>query len=352
MSRAPAGAESLMTLPPSLLAPERPSTATHVLGLDGGATKTTAALLDPTTYQVSFGHAGPSNADAVGEERAHAEIHSAIEATLAESGVPAERVGAVVAVAGTITQTLGPQLEERFDFDFLHLINDVVAAWAVGTRAAPGVATIAGTGSHVFGVGPEGRPWRTGGWGHILGDEGSAYWLGLGGLKAALSYRDGSGPPTRLLADALEAYSLVAIEDLPALFYGKPLTKAEVARFATEVAEAATEGDEVALDLFDRAGRDLANQVHAVVSNTGLGPEPFVVALIGSVFKAGRLIRDSFESSVREFAPKARFEVPELPPVAGSLLLALKSVGAWDSFDYDRLRDALSRQGETTPGHG
>jgi glucosamine kinase len=345
MSRTPASAESLMTLPPSLLAPERASSATHVLGLDGGATKTTAALLDPKTYEVSFGHAGPSNADAVGEERAHGAIASAIEAALAESGVPAERVGAVVAVAGTILPTLGPRLAERFDFDSLHLINDVVAAWAVGTRAAPGVAAIAGTGSHVFGVGPEG-PWRTGGWGHILGDEGSGYWLGLGGLKAALSCRDASGPPTRLLADALEAYSLAAIEDLPALFYGKPLTKAEVARFATEVAEAAAAGDEVALALFERAGRDLANQVHAVVSNTGLGPEPFVVALIGSVFKAGRLIRDSFEDSVRELAPKARFEVPDLPPVAGSLLLALKSVGAWGSFDYDRLRGALSRQGE------
>ena len=59
------------------------------------------------------------------------------------------------------------------------VVNDVVAAWAAATGAGPGVAAISGTGSNVFGVGPDSRTWRAGGWGHLLGDEGSGYWLGV-----------------------------------------------------------------------------------------------------------------------------------------------------------------------------
>ena len=79
-------------------------------------------------------------------------------------------------------------------------------------------------------------------------------WLGLHGLKAALSYRDGSGPPTVLLDAAVDHYDLVAIEDLPEVFYGKPLTKDEVARFAIQVEHAAHAGDLVSIGLFEQAG--------------------------------------------------------------------------------------------------
>jgi N-acetylglucosamine kinase-like BadF-type ATPase len=334
--------ESLMPMPPSLLDGPRIASVTHVLGLDGGATKTVAVVLDLSTYEVAQGRAGPSNADAVGEPNTLAALRTAVATALEAAGVPAERAGAVLAIAGTRTPDFEDDIRASFTFDRLHVVNDVVAAWALGTVCSPGMAVIAGTGSHVFGVDGAGRSWRTGGWGHALGDEGSGYWLGLQGLKAALRYRDGSGPPTALLEAALEAYRLHAIEELPSLFYGKPLTKADVAAFTPRVAAAAEDGDEVAKDLFEQGGRELAVQVRAVVTALELGAEPLTIGLIGSVFQAGPLIRATLERSVLDFAPGARFSVPELPPVAGSLMLAFHSVGAWSDFDYDRLAAALS----------
>jgi N-acetylglucosamine kinase-like BadF-type ATPase len=194
----------------------------------------------------------------------------------------------------------------------------------------------------VFGVDAAGRSWRTGGWGHVLGDEGSGYWLGLHGLKAALGYRDASGPPTVLLDAALVEYELEAIEDLPGLFYGKPLTKDEVARFAVRVEQAAVGGDEVARVLFEQAGRDLAVQIRAVADSLALASEPFVVALVGSVLHGSAILRRELERNVSAFAPGAEFVVPELPPMAGSLLLAVRAEGLGDRLDLRRFQALLA----------
>jgi N-acetylglucosamine kinase-like BadF-type ATPase len=333
--------DSLMAIPPSLLDGSRGSGTPRVLGIDGGATKTAAALLDLADDRVHLAEAGPSNADAVGSETALANLEEAIDAVRASAELEDGVGAAVIAVAGTVSPELEREVTRAFRLDHSYVINDVVAAWAVGTLCEPGIAVISGTGSHVFGVNAAGASWRTGGWGHVLGDEGSGYWLGLHGLKAALGYRDASGPATVLLEDAVAEYGLDAIEDLPTLFYGKPLTKDEIARFTIRVERAAEEGDEVAGSLFEEAGRDLAVQIRAVVDSLGLGPEPFLVALVGSVAHGSAILRGRLEEHVSAFAPGAQFVVPELPPIAGSLLLAVRAEGLWPSLDLERFRAVL-----------
>ncbi len=333
--------DSLMAIPPSLLDGSRGSGCSRVLGIDGGATKTAAALLDLEADRVYLGEAGPSNADAVGAETALANLDEAVAAVRTAAGIGDGIGAAVIAVAGTVSPTLEREVSQAFGLDHVYVINDVVAAWAVGTLCEPGIAVISGTGSHVFGVNAAGASWRTGGWGHVLGDEGSGYWLGLHGLKAALAYRDASGPETVLLEEALVEYSLDAIEDLPTPFYGKPLTKDEVARFAIRVERAADGGDEMAAGLFEQAGRDLAVQVRAVVDSLELGSEPFVIAEVGSVLHGSAILRERFEEHVSAFAPLAQFVLPQLPPIAGSLLLAVRAEGLAASFDLDRFRATL-----------
>jgi glucosamine kinase len=130
------------------------------------------------------------------------------------------------------------------------------------------------------------------------------------------------------------------------VFYSKPFTKGEVAAFAREVAAEADGGDEVARSLLERAGADLAAQVRAPVRMLGLAAsgEEFVIALIGSVFAGASLFRESFERAVREFAPKAAFVLPEIAPVGGSLLLAVRAEGAWDRLDRGPVRAMLAAE--------
>jgi glucosamine kinase len=333
---------SLMPLPPALLDGSRGSRASHVLGVDGGATKTLAAVLDLDSYDVSIGTAGPSNADAVGLEAATAAMLEASREALEGADVSADAVGAAVfALAGSVTPLAEPALERVFG-DHLWVVNDVVAAWAVGTGTAPGVAAISGTGSHVFGVDAAGRSWRTGGWGHVLGDEGSGYWIGLEAVKAALKARDGSGPATGLMTRAAEWFDVAAIELLPEGFYAKEPSKADVAAFTLAVAEEARAGDEVARAIFQRAGSDLATQTLAVVRALGLEWSPFTVGLVGSVWESGELIRTAYEADVEAAAPQATFVAPELPPAAGALLLAARANGTWDELVRERFDEAVS----------
>jgi glucosamine kinase len=314
--------------------------ARFVLGVDGGATKTLAAVLDLERQRVHLGHGGPSNPDAVGAQAASQAVLDACAAAIERAGITEGDVdSAVLAIAGTDTDAVAREIEAGQPDGWI-VVNDVIAAWSTATGAQPGVGVISGTGSNVFGVGPHGRPWRVGGWGHILGDEGSGYWLGVQSIKAALRDRESSGPQTALSDAAVAFFDVASVEALGALAYAKPLTKGEIAAFAVQTAKLADQGDAVARELFAWGARELGGQIVAVISRTGLEGE-FPVGLIGSAFKAGAVFVEPLTETVQAVAPGARLAVVELAPVGGSLLLAARAAGCQAKIDVDRLRKLL-----------
>jgi N-acetylglucosamine kinase-like BadF-type ATPase len=336
--------ESLVQLPEVLSSPRRESPARYVMGVDGGATKTLAAVLDLRERTVHLGHGGPSNEDAVGTQAAVAALLDAAEQAISQAGTDDEGLGAaVLAIAGTNTKDIARKVREARN-DAWIVVNDVVAAWATATGGGPGVAVIAGTGSNVFGVGADGaRAWRAGGWGHVLGDEGSGYWLGVQSIKAALRDREASGPPTAL-GDALVAFfGEPSVEAVAQSVYSRPLTKGQIAAFAVETAKLAERGDAVARELYERGARELGEQVAAVVHQTGLADEEFPLGLIGSAYKAGEVFVAPLTREIRAFAPRARVSAVEMAPVGGSLLLAARACGHAGAIDAQRLRALLDR---------
>ena len=247
--------------------------------------------------------------------------------------------GAVLAIAGTDTDAVAAHVREVRPASWV-VVNDVVGAWAAATGARPGVGAISGTGSNVFGVGPHARAWRAGGWGHVLGDEGSGYRLAVESIRAALADRERSGLETALSAAAVDFFGVDTVEALATLVYSKPLTKGEIAAFAVETARVAHAGDEVARGLYKRAAVELGGQVRAVIEQTGLTGE-FPVGLIGSAFKAGALFVEPLTDVVHSVAPEARVGVVEMAPVGGCLLLAARAGGGERSIDSPTLKALL-----------
>lgn len=341
--------DPLVTLPPALTAPLAPAAddgARYILGIDGGATKTLAAVLDLRERTLHLGHAGPSNEDAVGTRLAVKAILDATDQALAGAGIAhAQLATAVVAVAGTDTASIDRHLHDTRS-DHWIVVNDVVGAWATATGAQPGVGAISGTGSNVFGVGADGRTWRAGGWGHLLGDEGSGYWLGAQSIVAALHDRDGSGPPTALSDASLQFFRSPSVEALAASVYTTPMTKGEVAAFAVETSRLAHAGDVVARELFARAADLLGEQIRAVIASTGLTGD-FPVGLIGSAFRAGEVFVAPLIHAIHAVAPDARVFQVEMAPVGGSLLLGLRACGLDGAISAQELShfvdDALAR---------
>jgi len=342
--------DSLVQLPDVLTQEQPRSDTRYVMGVDGGATKTLAAVLDLREQKLHLGHGGPSNEDAVGADAAVRALLKAADEAVQSAGIEAgELGGAVLAIAGTDTEDVARNVRDARTDAWL-VVNDVVAAWATATGGGPGVAAIAGTGSNVFGVGGEGkdtRAWRVGGWGHLLGDEGSGYWLGVQSIKAALRDRERSGPETALSEAAMAFFDAPSVEAVAACVYSKPLTKGEIAAFAIETAKLAEQGDVVARELYERGARELGEQIVAVIRQIGLdadssdGPQEFPVGLIGSAFKAGPVFVEPLTSTIHECAPGARVAAVQLAPVGGSLLLAARACGNGDVIEVGELSQLI-----------
>jgi N-acetylglucosamine kinase-like BadF-type ATPase len=337
--------DSLVELPAAFTQPRSRPGARFVMGVDGGATKTLAAVLDLERGALHLAHGGPSNQDAVGAKAAVQALLRAADEAIEAAGARAEDLGAaVLAVAGTDTDAVSEHVRAARPEAWI-VVNDVVGAWATATGGAPGLAAISGTGSNVFGVGRVGgetRAWRAGGWGHLLGDEGSGYWLGVQSIKAALRDREASGPQTALTEAAVAFFDAPSIEAVASLVYSKPLTKGEIAAFATETARLADAGDAVARELYELGARELGEQIAAVIRQSGLAggsddTSAFPVGLIGSAFKAGAVFVEPLSRVVHEHAPGAQVARVEMAPVGGSLLLAMRACGRGEELGAEEL---------------
>lgn len=344
--------DPLIELPRALTQPKRNPTVRYVLGVDGGATKTLAAVMDLSEGVLHLGHGGSSNPDAVGTEAAGGALLTAAGEALGRMGIAmGDLDGAVLAMAGTDTKAIGALVAPGGPLaqaggwsasvaEVWVVVNDVVGAWAAATGAAPGVGVISGTGSNVLGVGPQGRSWRAGGWGHVLGDEGSGYWLAVQSVKAALHDRDASGPPTALSEATVRFFGVDDVETLAQLVYAKPLTKGELAAFAVETARVANEGDAVAQALYEQAAAELGAQIKAVIRATELQGS-FPVGLIGGGFKAGPVFIEPLSAAIHELAPQARIATVSMAPVGGCVLLAARAAGYDGPLDQAHLERLL-----------
>jgi N-acetylglucosamine kinase-like BadF-type ATPase len=342
----PIARTSLIELPPALRWADRARSRAsgdgrYVMGVDGGGTKTLAAVLDLRSRRLHLGHGGPSNPDSAGPKAAGEALLDAAAAAAEGAGIQLSALdAAVLAIAGTDTAAVASHIHRSAPQSWI-VVNDVVGAWAAATGVRPGAAVISGTGSNVFGVGADGRCWRAGGWGHVLGDEGSGYWIGLKAISAVLHDRDGSGPATQLSEAALDFFAVESVQALVSLVYGKPLSKSEIAAFAVRAAQDAEQGDRVAISIYEQGAKELAAQIAAVIERAGLSGA-FPVGLVGSAYKAGEVFVAPLAAAIARLAPQAQVRVVEVAPVAGALMLAIEAADARELLSLDGLGALIS----------
>ena len=176
-----------------------------------------------------------------------------------------------------------------------------------------------------------GREARAGGWGPILGDDGSGYDIGLGALRAVLATLDGSGPATVLSRTLLGAVNLTEWEQLIPFVQKGEISRQEIAALCPVVFASAKEGDPVAGEIIEKAAAALGNQVVAVIRSLGMsGSVP--LTCVGGVFREIELLWSRLaDSAVRIGATLYRHD-PLLPPVLGAVLLAGGAIPAFKPF--------------------
>jgi glucosamine kinase len=264
-------------------------------GIDGGGTKTTLGLADDEGRELAR-RVGPAGLVDPRHPAATAEmLATLVREALAEAGVEEKPVALCAGLAG-----VGNEKERR-------VVEAALVASAVAERVCvktdgevalegalggrPGILLIAGTGSVGYARGGDGRVERCGGWGMIVGDEGSAWSLGRNGLAAALRAADGRGPETTLLPHFLELLRLKGPEAIPP--WAGRAEKADVAALAIHVIDAAGAGDAVATQVVEREARELASHARALARR--LGPWEGAVPV---VFHGGTLNAEFYAAAV------------------------------------------------------
>jgi N-acetylglucosamine kinase-like BadF-type ATPase len=230
----------------------------YYLGVDGGGSKTLAILVDANGQERGRGQAGSSNYANLGLKRAIASIQSAVEQALQAANCHLPVQGAWLGVSGLDRSedhtALFPHLSALARR--VHLSNDAELLLSALDGAA-GVALIAGTGSIALGRDVRDTTARAGGWGNVMGDEGSGYDLGRLALQAAARAADGRGEPTLLLDLILQHWQLDKADAMIGEVYPDD-DKGKIARLSTYVFQAARQGDAIAQAIVEQAASELA----------------------------------------------------------------------------------------------
>lgn len=260
----------------------------HLIGVDGGGTKTLAILADLEGRVLGRGLSSASNFNAVGFEAACSSITAAIAD--AREDQPGELVALCLGLAGAGRQEDQDQfrawVEKTFPKTRIQVTSDaeiLLAAFEPYGEAVMGL--VCGTGSGVYGRTAGGELLRAGGWGYLFGDEGSSFAIGAAILRAVMHAYDGRGEPTLLTDLTLARRGLKDPQGLIRDIYGAESSRAEIAALASLAEEAARQIDPVALNILDEAALDLAHTVQAVYRKLGNFPLP--LAITGSTILSG-----------------------------------------------------------------
>ena len=303
-----------------------------VVGVDGGGTKTRALLADGSGKQLAEATGAGSTVKPQEAERSAGVIAGVVRDLLEEAGKADLKPRVLfVGVAGVGRPSEREALHEALsshdlaeevviDTDFSVALND---AFADG----PGVLVIAGTGSSAFARGPTGATARCGGWGPVIGDEGSGSWIGRRALSVVAAAADGREPETALTGAILTAAEVSETSEL--IRWAANATPATLATLAPVVITVADAGDLRANSIVSMAVEELALHVRALARQLFSDERASVpVALTGGLMKKGSSLRKRLEHRLKTAVPGAQIHAGEIDAARGAVQGALRALKA------------------------
>lgn len=298
------------------------------LGVDGGGTKTTLLLMDSKGNIVARATKGTIDYLRIGADKFKKELKEGIhhvcyianvgidDITYAFLGIPGfedEIIDEIPTVENLVKSILP---ETVFECG-----NDAVAGWAGSLACQPGINLVAGTGTIGLGVDRHGNIARSSGWGYLIGDEGSAYWLGKKMIEIFSKQADGRLKKSLIYQLVRDKYNLTnEYKFLQILYKELEMKRDEIAQFALLLYEAAKQGDCYAIKAFEDAAFELALVVKSLIGQLDFHDEKVMVSYSGGVFKAGELILKPFCEALQN--EKVKMINPILSPAAGAAYYA------------------------------
>jgi len=304
------------------------------LGVDGGGTKTEFVLIDhdghvlarhqgATSYYLQIGFDGLNHLLSAGVQAVltAAQVRTS-DFTYAFFGLPAHGEDS------EIQPLLDVMPEAVLGHRRYSCGNDMICGWAGSLAGADGINIVAGTGSIGYGERLSQRA-RAGGWGEVFSDEGSAYWIAIQGLNAFSRMSDGRLSKGPLYAILKAHFDLGNDLDICGRIMGEGTpSRDRIAALSQQIAQAATEGDTQALQIFSQGAHELAAVIEAIRRQVGFASNETVrVSYSGGVFNSGDLILEPLRRALSDFSGHYNLTPPLLSPSLGAALYAARIAG-------------------------
>jgi N-acetylglucosamine kinase-like BadF-type ATPase len=300
----------------------------YVLGIDAGGTKTVCYLADAEGRIIGEGRGGGANLQAHGELEVEKVLHAVIDQAIGDRAILPSAV--CLGVAGVDRpeddRTVRAIMRRLGYKKHALVVNDALVALVAGIGDEPGVVLIAGTGSIAYGVNAAGVAARSGGWGFVLGDEGSGYWIGRQALAAVVREADGRGPRTELTPLVLEHFNLPRADGLVREVYDRGLQRQAIAAIGVVVERARAAGDIVAAEILNKAGEELTRAAASVISRLEMRGQTFGTVLAGGMFRVIPWLAADVTHRLAEVAPRTTVNTLDVEPAAGAVRLAVREL--------------------------
>jgi len=302
----------------------------YVIGIDGGGTKSLLKLADLDGVVRYEAKGGPTNIYATSVETVRADLVELIHRTLQGAGVAIEDCGALCLGSAGVDRPYEKEVLGGIFRDIgvqgpLTITNDAEIALVGGSGQQEGVVIISGTGSFGFGRDFAGNKARAGGWGHMIGGEGSGYYIGIKGLIAAVRSQDGREPATELLPMMMREIGIESVDKFYHYVYKQAEMK-DISELARVVDAAYKLGDAKAKAILADAASELYLMAHTIIGKLGFEHKAIPVVANGSAVEKIEFVFDEFARQVKSAHPLADVMRPKRDAAIGAVLMALDSL--------------------------
>lgn len=267
----------------------------YIIGVDGGGTKTEAIAYSLEDKALGKGYSGFGNL-LLNFDAAVKNIINAIQQcidSMHEQGIFGECLGIYLGIAGIESgdniEKVKALLKEKF-LCKVFAFHDSEFAHAAIFKAEDGVITISGTGSVSYGL-FQGKSARSGGWGHILGDEGSGYYIALEAFRRMTIEEDSGWIKSELTRTIMSKFDSDNVNDIKGFIYSA--SKEEIAAYAPVVVELARASDINSIKILKQAGKELAVMTERLCKKLGINGS-FNLGVSGSILTKVDIVREEF----------------------------------------------------------
>ncbi len=297
----------------------------YVIGIDGGGTKTKLVQANLRGEILNTYTSGATNILSSGIDTARNSIYTVLDELKEKNLVNCKYL--CIGTAGAGRESIKIELNKMFrEYGYsgeLFITHDAETALIGGTGETKGILIIAGTGSICYGQNEKGETHRVSGWGHIVGDEGSAYYIGVKIITAIMKAYDGRYNKTVLTKLMLEHLNLDNEEQIITYIYNKDIKKQDIASYAILIEQACNLNDSIALEIINQTINELVQSVIPVVNKLNFVDKKVKLVTNGSVIVNNKLIRGGFIKEINNLFPNIDICDMKYDSAYGAVLKAL-----------------------------